>query len=131
MSADDDGAVRVVDDVIARASHDRATHSTQTSRPHHNHDSFLLVGSVANHLARLATKQRQNLARDLNEKQSLILNLFGQPIRWNRLYSTLLERIMSAYFFSNCFACSLLSSTMRSYKSTDGTSENPPKKRLR
>ena len=122
MSADDDRAVGVVNDVVAGAAHDGASHGAQSPRAHHDHDRLLLGRSLADHLARLSPEQRHDLARDLKRDPAVVQLGDNSEVdmKWSR--RTLLERIIPANFSSSCFAFCLLSSTMRSYRSTDGTS---------
>ena len=66
LSADDDRAGRVVDDVVADAAHDRAAHLAETARADDDHRHVLLFGHLADDLARLAAAFRPHPARYLH-----------------------------------------------------------------
>ena len=51
--ADEHGAVRVVDDVVADAAEQGATELALPARPDHNHVDALLLGDLAQRVARL------------------------------------------------------------------------------
>ena len=59
-AADDDGTVRMVDEVVADAAQDRAPHSAHTPRAHADHGRLLLVGDATDHLSRLPGRRPQH-----------------------------------------------------------------------
>ena len=59
-AADDDGTVRMVDEVVADAAQDRAPHSAHAARAHADHGRLLLVGDATDHLSRLPGRRPQH-----------------------------------------------------------------------
>ena len=52
LPADDDRAWRVMDDVVADATHDSPSHLAQAASSHHDHCHVLFLGHLADYLAR-------------------------------------------------------------------------------
>ena len=65
---DDDGAVRVMHDVITDAAHHRASQLARTASAHDDHHGVVFLGCLADHLSWLVAEQRQNLAAHLPER---------------------------------------------------------------
>ena len=59
-AADCDGAVGVVDEVIADAAEDRTSHLAHASRARHDHDGLLLLRDATDHLAGLPSRRAQD-----------------------------------------------------------------------
>ena len=55
-----DGAVCMVDEVVADAAEDRTTHLAHATRARHDHDGLLLLGDATDHLAGLAGRRAQD-----------------------------------------------------------------------
>ena len=68
VPTDKHGAAGVVDDVVADAAHDGASQLAHAARSHHDVRALLLLGRVADELARLL-KVGHELAGDLREKR--------------------------------------------------------------
>lgn len=73
--ADKDGAVSVVDDVVAHAAQDSAAKLAHTARASHNQCRLQRLGGLHNHFTRLAVHRLQ-LALDLVDKQTVTQRFF-------------------------------------------------------